>query len=62
MDKLNYLKGLLKYEAEDVISGLEIIGNNYEVAVDLLKERYGRKESVINTHYLQLRDFPIAST
>ena len=39
VDKLNFLKGLLKNEAKDVISGLEITGNNYEVvAADLLKE------------------------
>ena len=44
LDKLNYFKGLLKYEAKDVISGLEITRNNYEVTADLLKECYGRKE------------------
>ena len=52
VDKLSYLKGLLKNEAKDVISGLESTGNNYEVAADLLKERYGRKELMINGHYL----------
>ena len=62
VDKFNYLKGLLKNEAKDLISGLEITGNNYEVAVDLLKERYDRKELMINAHYLQLHDLPIAFT
>ena len=33
-----------------------------EEAVDLLKERYGRKELIINAHYLQIRDLPTAST
>ena len=61
VDKLSYLKGLLKNDAKDVISGLESTGNNYEVAVHLLKERYGRKELMINTHYSQLRNLPIAS-
>ena len=56
------MKGLLKYEAKDVISGLEITRNNYEVTADLLKECYGRKEWIFNAHYLQLRDIPIAST
>ena len=41
---------------------LEITGNNYEVAVDLLKESYGRKEFIINAHYSKLRDLPMAST
>ena len=62
MDKLNYLKGLLKNEAKDVISGLESTENNYEVAVDLLEERYGRKELMVNAHYSQLRNLPTAST
>ena len=62
VDKLSYLKGLLKNEVKDVISGLESTGHNYEVAVDLLKERYSRKELMINGHFLQLRNLPIAST
>ena len=62
MDKLNYLKRLLKNEANYVISGLEITENNYEEAVDLLKEKYDRKELMINAHYSQLHDIPIAST
>ena len=33
-----------------------------EVAVDLLKERYGRKELMFNARYLQIRDLPTAST
>ena len=36
--------------------------NNYEVAADFLKERYGRKELMINAHFSQLRDLPIGST
>ena len=63
VDNLNYFKGLLKTrEAKDVISGLKITVNNYEAADDLLKERYGRKELMINAHYLQLRDLSIEST
>ena len=42
--------------------GWKALGITIEVAVDLLKERYGRKELMINGHYLQLRNLPIAST
>ena len=52
---------LLKDEAKDIISGLEITENNYELGVDLLKERYGRKELMINAHSSKLCDLPIAS-
>ena len=62
MDKLNFLKGLLKNEAKDVISALKSSGNNYEVAVGLLKGRYGTKELMINAHYSQVHNLPIGST
>ena len=56
------MKELLKKEANDVISGQKITGNNYEIAVNLLKEWYGTKELMINAHYSQLRDLRLAST
>ena len=43
VDKFNYLKNQLYGNASEVISGLELTKNNYYVAIDLLKERYGKK-------------------
>ena len=43
VDKFNYLKVQLEGEARDVIAGLDITNANYDVAVKMLKERYGKK-------------------
>ena len=40
------------------IAGLDITNNNYEIAVKMLKERYGKKYLMIDAHYSQLRDLP----
>ena len=61
VDKLNYLRAQLCCEAKDIISGLEITGTN-KVTVELLKERYGKKQLMINAHYSQVRDLPTIST
>ena len=45
MDKFNYLKSQLYGNASEVISGLELTRDNYYVAIDLLKERYGKNKS-----------------
>ena len=48
--KFTSLKGLLEGEAKNLIDGLSLTQENYNNAVSLLKERYGRKELVIFTH------------
>ena len=58
VDKFNYLKVQLCGKTREVISGLDITSSNYEVAVRLLNDRYGRKHLMIETHYSQLRDLP----
>ena len=50
VDKMNYLTGLLKGEAARVIQGLPLSESNYQRAVDLLKERFGQKQVLINSH------------
>ena len=50
VDKMNYLTGLLKGEAARVIQGLPLSESNYQRAVDLLKERSGQKQVLINSH------------
>ena len=56
VNKFNYLKVQLRGEAKDVISGLDITRSNYDVAVKMLTERYGKKYLMIDAHYSQLRD------
>ena len=47
VDKFNYLKAQLKGTASEVISGLELTQENCNIAINLLKERYGKKKIMI---------------
>ena len=58
IQKLYYLKNCLKKEAEEMISSLELTGENYEVALQLLKDRYDNKRVIIQKHVRTLMDLP----
>ena len=57
VDKMNYLCG----EAARVIQGLPLSESNYKRAVDLLKERFGQKQVLINAHMDALLKIPVAT-
>jgi len=61
LDKTNYLSGLLKGQAATVILGLPLSESNYQRAVDLLKERFGQKQVLINAHMGALLKSPSAT-
>lgn len=52
--KLNYLMSKLTGEAKNSVSGILLSNENYPVAVELLKERYGDKQAVVTSHYTEL--------
>ena len=54
VDKFNYLRGLLEESAKSCISGFSLTAANYNSAVDILKERYGKKSAVQRAHMQQL--------
>ena len=54
VEKLNYLISKLSGEAKDSVSGIQLSNENYQVAVELLKERYGDKQAVVTSHYTEL--------
>ena len=54
MEKLNYLISKLTGEAENSVSGIFLSNENYQVAVELLKERYGDKQAVVTSHYTEM--------
>lgn len=54
VDKLLYLKASLQGEARNMIEGLKTTNENYQIAVDTLQARYGRKEQVVDAHYAAL--------
>ena len=62
VDKFNYLKVELEGAASAVISGLELTNSNYEVAINLLQERYGRQDLMMDAHYSALMDLPVSLT
>ena len=54
IEKLNYLLSKLSGEAKQSVSGILLSNENYSVVTDLLKERYGDSQTVINSHYVEL--------
>lgn len=54
VDKLVYLKNLLEDDARDTIRGIRITNSNYKIALDLLTEKYGREDVIVNEHVSEL--------
>lgn len=50
IDKMNYLKGMITGDAARAISGLPITSQNYDKAIGMLQERFGKKQVLINAH------------
>ena len=50
VEKMNYLRGLLDGPAAAIIAGLALSSANYSIAVNLLHERFGNRQLVINSH------------
>ena len=50
VDKFHYLRSVLEGEAKLAIEGFELSSANYEAALSILKERFGRQEAIIFAH------------
>ena len=50
VDKFCYLRSLIEGAPYSTIAGLALTESNYEVAVKLLKERFGNRQLIINSH------------
>ena len=61
VDKMNYLKSKLTNEALDAISGYQLSNSNYKVVVDVLKQRFGNPQLIIDAHYRTLSHLPAAT-
>ncbi|GFY72540.1 reverse transcriptase domain-containing protein [Trichonephila inaurata madagascariensis] len=60
IDRFLYLKSLLGGAAFNVVNGFSLSEENYEKALKLLKQRFGREELVINAHMSKLLNlYPI---
>ena len=54
VQKMTYLKNLLKNDAADIIAGLPLTNDNYTTAIKLMKNRYGNKQLLISAHMKKL--------
>ena len=50
IDKFNYLKGCVRGEALSAISGLTLTSENYQEAIQVLKDRFGNEQVLISAH------------
>jgi len=58
IEKFNYLYSLLEGAAENAISGLRITAANYTQAIEILVDRFGNKQCIINNHMDALLNLP----
>ena len=58
VSKFSYLKGLLKGPALSAIQGIPVTSENYEVFTKLLKDRFKRREAIIESLYSELQNLP----
>lgn len=58
IQKFYYLKSYLKGDASQLLHSLELTDDNYDVAINLLKERYENKKMLIHNHMKNIVDLP----
>ena len=56
VEKFTYLKSKLLGDALKAVEGLSLCSVNYSVALQILRERFGEEQLVINAHYRALMD------
>ena len=56
VSKFSYLKSILRGSALSAITVISITGDNYSLVVKLLKERFGKKEAIIESLYSKLQN------
>ena len=61
IDKLKNLNSKLTGETQQGVSGIHLLKENYKVAKNLLKERFGDQQTVINSHYSEIMNLTSAS-
>jgi len=54
IDKFNYLYSLLEGNALRCVKGLQLSADNYATALELLKQRFGKKQQIITAHMEEL--------
>ena len=58
VSKFNYLNRASKGSALSAIAGVPLTSENYSLVVKLLQERFGRKETIVESLYFKLQNLP----
>ena len=53
------MKCSLEGKAKHILEGLQLTNANYEIAVKLLKERFGNEQLIVKSYSSALRDIPV---
>ena len=61
IQKLNYLRAHLEGEAARAVAGFPLTSANYQQSLDVLRERFGEQQRVINAHMHALMNLPHAN-
>ena len=59
--KFNYLKSSLHSAAATAICGIKVTNDNYPVALQILQDKFGKKEAIIEALYSQLQHISTTS-
>ena len=59
--KFTYLKGILTGQAAAAISGKAVTEENYDIALRTHRDKYGRKDVIVESLYASFQKIPIAS-
>ena len=58
IDKFNYLNSLLEGCALHTVKGLPITEGNYQSALDILTQRFGKSQAIVSAHMEELMKIP----
>ncbi|XP_066923466.1 uncharacterized protein [Clytia hemisphaerica] len=61
VEKMTYLTSLLEGEAESCIQGITLSNENYDIALKMLKERFGDEQIIISAHMNKLLNLETTS-
>jgi hypothetical protein len=58
IDKFNYLNSLLEGRALRAVQGLTVSGDNYQEAIEILQQRFGKSQQIISAHMDEFMKIP----
>ena len=61
VNKFNYLFSLLEGNAARSVKGLTLTSANYDAAIEILQERFGKTQQIIAAHMDQILQIPTCS-